>query len=202
MGRTLTDRKEKSRTKIEQFDRMPLVDYVQPMSIRPIITLPDPQLRLVSKKVTDFDAALQTLVRDMFDTMYDAPGIGLAAIQIAVPLRVITLDVSPKEDEPAPMVFINPEIIAQSDAINCHQEGCLSIPDYFEEVERPATVTVRYQTADGTSHELLCEGLLATCLQHEIDHLNGTLFIDHLSRLKRERITKKLIKAARREQED
>lgn len=172
------------------------------MTIRPIITLPDPQLRLVSKKVTQFDAALRALVTDMFDTMYDAPGIGLAAIQIAVPLRVVTVDVSPKEEEKQPMVFINPEIIAHSEALNCHQEGCLSIPDYFEEVERPATVTVRYQTVDGQTHEMVCESLLATCIQHEIDHLNGTLFIDHISRLKRERVTKKFIKAARRESDD
>ena len=169
------------------------------MTIRPIITLPDPQLRLVSKKVTQFDASLQQLVTDMFDTMYDAPGIGLAAIQIAVPLRVVTVDVSPKEDEPQPMAFINPEIIARSEEMNCHQEGCLSIPDFFEEVERPASVTVRYQTVEGTTHEMQCEALLATCIQHEIDHLNGALFIDHISRLKRERITKKFVKAARRE---
>lgn len=172
------------------------------MTIRPIITLPDPQLRLVSKKVTQFDADLHQLVTDMFETMYDAPGIGLAAIQIAVPLRVVTVDVSPKEDDPQPMAFINPEIIAQSEAMNCHQEGCLSIPDYFEEVERPASVTVRYQTPKGETHEMQCEGLLATCIQHEIDHLNGALFIDHISRLKRERITKKFIKAARRDSDD
>jgi peptide deformylase len=169
------------------------------MSIRPIITLPDPQLRLVSQKVTRFDASLQQLVTDMFETMYDAPGVGLAAIQIAVPMRVVTVDVSPKEDEPQPMVFINPDIIARSEEMNCHQEGCLSIPDYYEEVERPATVTVRYQTVTGETHDMICEGLLATCIQHEIDHLNGTLFIDHISRLKRERVTKKFIKAARRD---
>ena len=172
------------------------------MTVRPIITLPDPQLRLVSKKVTKFDARLQQLVTDMFDTMYDAPGVGLAAIQIAVPERVVTVDVSPKEDEPQPMAFINPEIIGHSDEINCHQEGCLSIPEIYYDVERPATVTVRYQTVTGETHEMLCEGLLATCIQHEIDHLNGTLFIDHISRLKRERVTKKFIKAARRDSDD
>lgn len=184
----------------EQFDAKPLVDYVTDMStIRPIIILPDPLLRLVSKPVTAFDARVQALVDDMFATMYDAPGIGLAAIQIGVTERVVTVDVSPKEDEQHPMAFINPQIIAVSDELNIHQEGCLSIPDYYEEVERPAAVRIRYHDANGQDHEMDCEGLLATCIQHEIDHLDGVLFIDHLSRLKRERVIKKFIKAAKRD---
>ena len=112
---------------------------------------------------------------------------------------MVTVDVSPKEDEQHPMAFINPQIIAVSDELNIHQEGCLSIPDYYEEVERPAAVRIRYHDANGQDHEMDCEGLLATCIQHEIDHLDGVLFIDHLSRLKRERVIKKFIKAAKRD---
>ena len=171
------------------------------MAIREIIEVPDPRLKVVSTPVEAFDEDLRTLVADMFETMYDAPGIGLAAIQIGVTERVVTVDVSPKEDEKHPMAFINPEIIAVSDELNIHQEGCLSIPDYYEEVERPAAVRIRYHDANGQDHEMDCEGLLATCIQHEIDHLNGVLFIDHLSRLKRERVIKKFIKAAKRDGE-
>ena len=166
-------------------------------TIRPIIILPDPLLRLVSKPVTAFDARVQALVDDMFATMYDAPGIGLAAIQIGVTERVVTVDVSPKEDEQHPMAFINPQIIAVSDELNIHQEGCLSIPDYYGDVERPSRVRVRYLDRDGKVPEMNADGLLATCVQHEIDHLNGVLFIDHLARLKRERVMKKYTKAAR-----
>jgi peptide deformylase len=168
------------------------------MAIRPIITLPDARLREVSKPVTGVSAELRTLVADMFETMYDAPGIGLAAIQIGVPLRVVTIDIARKEEPKTPLVFLNPEIIVVSEEKSVYEEGCLSIPDYYEEVERPARVRVRYMDGDGRAMELDCDGLLATCIQHEIDHLEGRLFIDHISRLKRERIAKKFTKAARR----
>jgi peptide deformylase len=134
----------------------------------------------------------------MFETMYDAPGIGLAAIQVGVPKRIVTLDVA-KKDEPAdPKVLLNPEVVWSSDALSIYEEGCLSIPDIHEDVERPASVRVRYLDRDGKPQEIEAEGLLAVCLQHEIDHLNGVLFIDHISRLKRERIVKKFSKAAKR----
>jgi len=169
------------------------------MSIRPLVILPDAQLRLVSKPVTAFDATLRALVSDMFETMYDAPGIGLAAIQIGVPLRVVTIDVSGKDEERQPQVFINPEIVWSSETRAVYEEGCLSIPEYYEEVERPDRVRVSYQDAGGKALEVEADGLLAVCLQHEIDHLNGVLFIDHISRLKRERVVKKFTKAARRD---
>jgi peptide deformylase len=134
----------------------------------------------------------------MFETMYDAPGIGLAAIQVAVPKRVVTMDLSKKEEEQQPLVFINPEILWRSDEKATYEEGCLSIPEFYEEVERPAQVRVKYLDLNGKEQELEANGLLATCLQHEIDHLNGVLFIDHISRLKRARVTKKFAKAAKR----
>ncbi len=167
------------------------------MALRDILVLPDKRLRDVSKPVDAIDGAVKKLVDDMFDTMYDAPGIGLAAIQIGVPLRVVTMDLAKKDDEKAPQVFINPEIVAESAELSVHEEGCLSIPEYYEEVERPASVTVRYLDLDGKRHEVEAKGLLATCLQHEIDHLNGVLFIDHLSKLKRDRVLKKYTKAAK-----
>ena len=175
------------------------------MAIRPLVILPDAQLRLVSKPVEAVTPEIRTLVADMFETMYDAPGIGLAAIQIGVPLRVVTIDLSKPEakegEEPEPkkpQVFINPEVIWSSDEFSAYEEGCLSIPEYYEEVERPAEVKVRYLDLDGKAQEIAADGLLATCLQHEIDHLDGVLFIDHLSRLKRERVTKKFAKSAKR----
>jgi peptide deformylase len=169
------------------------------MTIRPLVILPDNQLRLRSKPVETFDRALETLVADMFDTMYDAPGIGLAAIQIGVPLRVVTIDLAPKDEPREPRVFVNPEIVSRSEAFSCYEEGCLSIPDYYEDVERPDGVRVAYQDIKGARHELDADGLLATCIQHEIDHLNGVLFIDYLSKLKRDRVVKKFAKQAKRE---
>jgi peptide deformylase len=174
------------------------------MAIRPLVILPDSQLRLVSAPVASITPEIRKLAEDMLETMYDAPGIGLAAIQIGEPLRLVTLDVSKKSDEDeetpkAPMVFVNPEVTWSSDEKNVYEEGCLSIPEYYEEVERPARVKVRYMDLDGATQEIEADGLLATCLQHEIDHLNGVLFIDYLSRLKRERVTKRFAKAARRE---
>jgi len=167
------------------------------MAIREIISLPDKRLRLVSDPVETITPEIRTLVEDMFETMYDAPGIGLAAIQVAVPLRVVTMDVAKKEGETDPRVFINPEVLSLSEELSVYEEGCLSIPEYYEEVERPATVRIRYMDLDGNLHEEDAEGLFATCIQHEIDHLNGVLFIDYLSKLKRDRVTKKFTKAAK-----
>jgi peptide deformylase len=167
------------------------------MAVREIIKLPDKRLRLVSEPVKKIDAAIRKLVDDMFETMYKAPGIGLAAIQVGIAKRVITLDLSKKEDDHEPQVFINPEITWRSEERAKFEEGCLSIPDYYEEVERPAEVKVRYLDGSGKKHEIDAKGLLATCLQHEIDHTNGVLFIDHLSKLKRDRVIKKFAKAAK-----
>ncbi|HYP11281.1 MAG TPA: peptide deformylase [Xanthobacteraceae bacterium] len=167
------------------------------MAIREIIKLPDKRLRLISEPVKQIDAGIRKLVDDMFETMYKAPGIGLAAIQLGVAKRVITLDLSKKEDDYEPQVFINPEILWQSEERAKFEEGCLSIPDYYEEVERPAEVRVKYLDLAGKKREIDAKGLLATCLQHEIDHINGVLFIDHLSKLKRDRVIKKFTKAAK-----
>lgn len=167
------------------------------MTIKPIIILPDPLLREVSKPIERIDADLTRLIDDMLETMYDAPGIGLAAVQVAVPRRLLVIDVSKEGEDKQPLVFINPEIIASSDARSTYEEGCLSIPDYYAEVERPALVTVKSLDRNGKEQVTEADGLLATCLQHEIDHLNGTLFIDHISRLKREMVIKKFTKAAK-----
>ena len=167
------------------------------MAVRDILILPDKRLRLVSKPVAKIDAAIRTLVEEMFETMYDAPGIGLAAIQIGEPKRVVTMDLAKKDDPKEPQVFINPELIGTSADKNIHEEGCLSIPEYYEEVERPASVKLRYLDLDGKQHEIEANGLLATCIQHEIDHLDGVLFIDHISKLKRDRVIKKFTKAAK-----
>lgn len=171
------------------------------MAILPIIEIPDPRLRLVSEPVPEVDAAVRKLMDDMIETMYEAPGIGLAAIQVAVPKRVLVLDVAREGDEPQPLFIANPEIVWASDEKNVYQEGCLSIPEYYEDVERPKQVRVRYLDRDNKAQEIDADGLLATCVQHEIDHLNGVLFIDHLSRLKRERVMKKYSKAARQRSE-
>ncbi|MCZ8316786.1 peptide deformylase [Phreatobacter sp.] len=169
------------------------------MALREIIVIPDPRLKLVSEPIATVDTEVRKLADDMMETMYEAPGIGLAAIQIAVPRRVVTIDLARKDEPKQPVVLINPEIIWRSDELSIYEEGCLSIPEYYEEVERPAKCRIRYQDLDGKVQELDCEGLMATCVQHEIDHLNGVLFIDYLSRLKRERVMKKFAKAARRE---
>jgi peptide deformylase len=135
---------------------------------------------------------------DMIETMHDAPGVGLAAIQIAEPIRLVVVDVARKEEPPNPQVFVNPEVVWSSDERSTYEEGCLSIPEYYAEVERPASVRARYLDRDGEMREILAEGLLATVLQHEIDHLDGVLFIDHISKLKRDRVIKKFQKAAKR----
>jgi len=193
------------------------------MAIREIIEVPDPLLKQVSSPVVTFGDELKTLVADMFETMYDAPGIGLAAIQVGVPLRVVVVDLQEREqaaegdeseageaetgdcgDESCghdhrpikltPRVFINPEILDPSEEYSICQEGCLSVPEIFAEVERPASIRLRWQEVDGSVHEEAMEGMMATCVQHELDHLEGVLFIDHLSRLKRNMALKKLEK--------
>ena len=167
------------------------------MTIKPLIILPDPILRQPSRPFEQVDTEVLRLADDMLETMYDAPGIGLAAVQIGVPRRLLVIDISRDDEDNKPQVFINPEIVATSDDRSVYEEGCLSIPDYYAEVERPATVTVQYIGRDGKQETVEADGLLATCLQHEIDHLNGILFIDHISRLKREIVIKKFTKAAR-----
>jgi peptide deformylase len=168
------------------------------MALREIIVLPDKRLRLVSEPVKTVDAELRALIDDMFETMYEAPGVGLAAIQVGVAKRVITADTAKKDEPKQPQVFINPEVVWSSEEKNTYEEGCLSIPEYYEEVERPAQVKVRFTDLDGKAHEVEANGLLATVLQHEIDHINGVLFIDHISKLKRDRVIKKFTKAAKR----
>jgi peptide deformylase len=172
------------------------------MALRDIIILPDKRLRSVSKPVVAIGDEIRTLVADMFETMYEAPGIGLAAIQVGVPARVIVMDLSKREAEAEPRVFINPEITWSSEEQSLYEEGCLSIPDVHEDVERPARVKIRYLDLEGKPHEEDAEGLFATCIQHEVDHVNGVLFIDHISKLKRERIIKKFTKAAKKAEKE
>ncbi|MCZ4340443.1 peptide deformylase [Sphingomonadaceae bacterium G21617-S1] len=172
------------------------------MAIRPILEAPDPRLRTKSVPVDAVDDDLRALIADMFETMYDAPGIGLAAIQVGIPQRVLVIDLQEEEDAEGkpvrkPQVFINPELFDPSDEQSVYNEGCLSVPDQYAEVERPAVIHARWLDEQGTKHEARLEGLLATCLQHEMDHLEGVLFIDHLSRLKRDMVLKKLEKARR-----
>src|ERR1700743_2615401 len=172
------------------------------MALREIIILPDKQLRLVSKPVEKITPEIRKLADDMFETMYAAPGIGLAAIQVAQPLRLITMDLAKKTEEgevtPQTRVFLHPEILSSPEELSVYEEGCLSIPEYYEEVERPARVRVRFTDLDGKVHEEDADGLYATCIQHEIDHLNGVLFVDYLSKLKRDSVLKKFAKAAMR----
>ncbi|MGR6432206.1 peptide deformylase [Rhizobium sp. PAMB 3182] len=167
------------------------------MTIKPLIILPDPVLRQLSAPIEQVGDDVRKLADDMLETMYDAPGIGLAAIQIGVPKRMLVIDVSRDDEDKAPQVFINPEILATSDDRSVYEEGCLSIPNYYAEVERPASLTVRYVDRDGKQQTMDADGLLATCLQHEIDHLNGILFIDHISKLKRDMVIRKFTKAAK-----
>ena len=183
------------------------------MAILPILEVPDPRLKTISTPVETFDDELKTLVDDMFETMYEAPGIGLAAIQVGVPKRVLVIDLQETDtsEETAdcgddgcghdhrpviknPRVFINPEILDPSEDYSLYSEGCLSVPDQYADVERPAAIRARWHDLDGKVHEEEMEGLMATCLQHEMDHLEGILFIDHLSRLKRQMVLKKLNK--------
>ena len=167
------------------------------MAIREILVVPNPVLKLVSQPVDKVDDELRALMDDMLETMYDAPGIGLAAIQIGVPKRVIVMDISGPDDEKAPRYFVNPEIIWSSEDTAPYEEGCLSIPDIYDEVERPARVKLKYLNYQGEEVVEDADGLFAVCIQHEMDHLEGVLFIDHLSRLKRDRAVAKVKKQAR-----
>jgi peptide deformylase len=184
------------------------------MAVLPIIEAPDPRLKIVSDPVEAVDDEVRALIADMFETMYDAPGIGLAAIQVGVPKRILVIDLQepPEHDHGHdhehgehcdhdhetirdPRVFINPEIFDPAENLRSYEEGCLSVPDQFAEVERPDAIGARWLDENGEKHEERIEGMLATCLQHEMDHLEGILFIDHLSRLKRHMVLKKLEKA-------
>ena len=183
------------------------------MAIREILEAPDPRLKIVSKPVEKFDDDLKSLVSDMFETMYDANGIGLAAIQVNEPLRLLVIDLQPEDPDAEPVpcdhdghehthqpvlneprIFVNPEILDPSEDTKPHHEGCLSVPEIYADIDRPARCRVRWQDLDGNAHEEVMEGMLAVCIQHEMDHLNGILFIDHLSRLKRSMALKKLEK--------
>ena len=170
------------------------------MAIRPIIILPDPKLRLVSEPVKTVDDDTRKLLGEMVETMHDAPGIGLAAVQIGVLKRLVVIDLAKKDEPPQPHYFVNPEVVWSSDEKSVYEEGCLSIPEYYEEVERPARIRAKFLDRDGKPQEIEAEGLLATALQHEIDHTNGVLFIDHISKLKRDRVTKKFIKQAKQKE--
>ena len=168
------------------------------MAVREILIIPDKRLRLKSEAVKAVDKPLRALIDDMFETMYAAPGIGLAAIQVGVPRRVVTMDLAKKDEPKQPQVFINPQVVWASDEKATYEEGCLSIPEYYEEVERPKSVKVKFLDIDLKPQEIEADGLLATCLQHEIDHTNGVLFIDHISKLKRDMVMKKFKKAAKK----
>ncbi len=170
------------------------------MAIRPILVAPDPRLKTVSQPVENVDGGIRRLAEDMLESMYAADGIGLAAIQIGMPRRVLVLDLGRKDGRNEPRVFVNPRILWTSEDAALYEEGCLSVPDIWEDVERPAQIRAEYLDEEGRSHALEAEGLLATCLQHEIDHLDGILFVDHLSRLKRTMALRKLAKAQRLKQ--
>jgi peptide deformylase len=167
------------------------------MSLLPIITLPDPILRTISTPVEQIDASLKHLISDMFETMYDAPGVGLAAIQVGIPKRLLVLDVADEDEGPQPLVMINPKILRLGDTTRLYEEGCLSLPDVRVDIERPATVLVSFQDIDGKLHEVETDGLLATAVQHEMDHLDGKLIIDFLTRLKRDMVIRRFKKQAR-----
>lgn len=172
------------------------------MAILPIVEVPDSRLRLVSQPVEAVDDHVRQLVADMIETMYDAHGIGLAAIQVGVDKRVLVIDLQEEEDEEGkpiknPRAYINPEILSVSEELSTYNEGCLSIPEQYAEVKRPASCRVKWLDEKGGTHEAELDGLLATCMQHEIDHLNGVLFIDHVSRLKRDMLMRKLTKLRR-----
>ncbi|RCL00625.1 MAG: peptide deformylase [Candidatus Tokpelaia sp. JSC188] len=167
------------------------------MSIKPLVILPNPLLREVSRPVATVDDRIIELSNDMLKSMYHASGIGLAAIQIGVLLRLLVIDITGNDKPKNPRIFINPEVIWRSDEQNIYKEGCLSIPDYYAEIKRSRKVCVTYIERDGRKKEIEADGLLATCLQHEIDHLNGILFIDHISRLRRDIIIRKFKKKAR-----
>ena len=164
------------------------------MAVREILVVPNPVLKQVSEPAAAVDDALRALMDDMLETMYAAPGVGLAAIQVGVPKRVIVMDLAREEEPKAPRYFVNPEILWSSEEMQGYEEGCLSVPEYYDEVQRPSKVRLRYLNYQGDTVEEEAEGLYAVCIQHEMDHLDGILFIDHLSRLKREQAVKKVKK--------
>src|SRR5436190_6042081 len=172
------------------------------MALRSILTAPDPRLKKKAKAVASVDAGVRQLMDDMLETMYAAPGIGLAAPQIGELKRVVVLDIDREDVKSGQLCMANPEIVEASDEDATYEEGCLSVPEHYSDVARPAKVTVRYLDRDGATRELACEGLLATCVQHEIDHLDGVLFIDHISALKRNMILRKLLKARKEKERD
>ena len=172
------------------------------MALKTILTAPDPRLKKKSLPVAAVDADVRQLMDDMLETMYAAPGIGLAAPQVDVLKRVIVLDIDREDTKTGPLLMANPEIVEASDEDATYEEGCLSLPEHYSDVARPAKVTVRYLDRDGTQKDLVCEGLLATCVQHEIDHLDGILFVDHISSLKRNMILRKLLKARKEKERD
>ena len=177
-------------------DRLRVLHYFSAMTIKSIITLPDEKsLRQLSTPIRTVDDDARALFDDMLETMYDAPGIGIAAIQIGVPRRAVVIDLSKGGEDRKPLFLANPEVVWSSEAVGDYEEGCLSIPEFYEMVERPSEVKVRYLDRMGEAQEIMASGLLATCLQHEIDHLNGVLFIDYISKLKRDRVVKKFQKA-------
>jgi peptide deformylase len=178
-------------------DRLGAVAYLTDMAKLPIITLPDPILREISAPIERVDDETRRLIADMFETMYAAPGVGLAAVQVGIPRRLIVVDATEEGEERRPIAMLNPEIVSLGDEKRPYEEGCLSIPDVRVEIERPASVHVRFLDAQGRLQELKAEGLLATAIQHEIDHLDGRLIIDFLSRLKRDIIVRKFKKQAK-----
>lgn len=175
-------------------DECPVDAYVTLMTIRPILTVPNPILKQVSTPVEAVTDDIRALMDDMLETMYDAPGIGLAAVQIGEPINVIVMDLAGEGEEPAPRYFVNPEILESNDELIPYQEGCLSVPDVFDDIDRPDRVQIKYLNYHGKEVVEWAEGLYAVCIQHEMDHLKGILFIDYLSRLKRTRAVKKVQK--------
>jgi len=211
----IRDGDQNTNTCSQHVDRDGGADYLTSMAVLPLVHIPDPVLRRVSKPVERVDDELRAFLDSMLDTMYDAPGIGLAAVQVGEPIRVFTVDCAKRADEEddagdgeamrgeteeedrSPIFLINPEIVAFSDDRAVYEEGCLSIPDYYADVERPASCTVKYLDRDGAEQVMEAEGLLSVCIQHEMDHLDGRLFIDHLSKLKREMVVRKFTKIAK-----
>ena len=186
-----------------QFGRTGAIDrtagffYFKRMAKLEIITLPDPILRKLSTPIERVDDELRRLADDMLETMYDAPGVGLAAVQVGIPRRLFVLDVAEEDEKPTPLVLFNPEIVALGSETRVHEEGCLSIPDFRVEIERPASLTLSYIDREGNPRELDAEGLLATAIQHEVNHLDGKLIIDFLSPLKRDMVVRKFKKQSR-----
>lgn len=171
------------------------------MAVLPIVTVPDPLLKKISKPVEKVDDKLRSFMDDMLETMYDAPGIGLAAVQVGVLKRILVIDIAPDDEAPNPMYFINPEITWTSEDLNTYNEGCLSIPEQYADIERPAECKVKFLNYDGEEIEIHTDGLLATCIQHEMDHLNGVVFIDYLSKMKRGMYVRKVKKLAKEKDE-